>query len=366
MHSLISLCCFSRRLKGGLLLGPSVLGRDERFANMVFPLKSAMVIETMANIGLIYFLFLVGLEMDMSIVKRTGRKAVSIAVAGMILPFVIAIGISHFMDYKDKGANDVSYVLYLGIVLSVTAFPVLARMLAELKLINTELGKLALSSSLINDVCAWVLLALAIALSEQNSSTLASVWVVLSNIFFVSFCFLVVRPAVTWLINKTPEGKPFSEFQICIVLVGVLVSAFITDVIGTHSIFGAFVYGLVIPNGPLGAAIIEKLEDFVSGLLLPLFYAISGLKTNINLIHGTRSWSFVFTIVPLTCFGKILGTLITSILFDIPTRDGIVLGLLMNTKGLIEMIVLNIGREQKVTNSLLVYVWMSQKFGKIM
>jgi Kef-type K+ transport system membrane component KefB len=127
-----------------------------------------------------------------------------------------------------------------------------------------------------------------------------------------------------------------------------VISAFITDVIGTHSIFGAFVYGLVIPNGPLGAAIIEKLEDFVSGLLLPIFYAISGLKTNINLIHIAGSWPLVFTIIPLACFGKVLGTLIISILFDIPTRDGIVLGLLMNTKGLIEMIVLNIGREQKV------------------
>ncbi|XP_058749817.1 cation/H(+) antiporter 15-like [Vicia villosa] len=333
---------------GGLFLGPSVLGKHETFAKVVFPLKSAMVLETMANIGLIYFLFLIGLEMDMSIVKRTGKKALFIAVAGMILPFIVGIGVAVALNDKDASVNDVSYILYLGIVLSVTSFPVLARMLAELKLINTELGKLAVSTSLINDMCAWVLLALAIALSEQNSTTLASVWLVLSNIIFVGFCFFVVRPSVTWLIKKTPEGKPFSEFQICVVLVGVMVSALITDVIGTHSIFGAFVYGLVIPNGPLGAAIIEKLEDFVSGLLIPLFYAISGLKTNITLTHGGRSWAFIFTVVPLACFGKILGTLIMSILFDIPTRDGVVLGLLMNTKGLIEIIVLNIGREQKV------------------
>ncbi|CAK8530441.1 unnamed protein product [Lathyrus sativus] len=333
---------------GGLFLGPSVLGKHERFANVVFPPRSAMVLETMANIGLIYFLFLIGLEMDMTIVHRTGRKAVLIAVAGMILPFIVGIGIAFAFNDREGSVHAVSYVLYLGIVLSVTSFPVLARMLAELKLINTELGKLALSTSLINDMCAWVLLALAIALSEQNSTTLASVWVILSNICFVSFCFLVVRPAVTWMIKKTPEGKTFSEFQICVVLVGVMVSAFITDVIGTHSIFGAFVYGLVIPNGPLGAAIIEKLEDFVSGLLIPIFYAISGLKTNITLMRGDHSWAFIFTIVPLACFGKIAGTLVISNLFDIPTRDGVVLGLIMNTKGLIEMIVLNIGREQKV------------------
>ncbi|CAK8539293.1 unnamed protein product [Lathyrus sativus] len=333
---------------GGLFLGPTVLGRDETFANNVFPLKSAVVLETLANIGLIYFLFLIGLEMDISIVKQTGRKAVSIAIAGMILPSIVGVGISFVMNDRDESVNEIGYVLYLAIVLSVTSFPVLARILTELKLINTELGKLALSTSLVNDVFAWVLLALAIALSEKNASTVASVWVVLSNVFFVGFCFLVVRPSVALLIKKTPEGKPFSKFQICVVLVGVMVSAFITDVIGTHSIFGAFVYGLVIPTGPLAAAIIEKLEDFVSGLLLPLFYAISGLKTNITLVHGGRFWAFVFAIVPLACFGKIIGTLFFSILFDIPARDGVVLGFLMNTKGLIEMIVLNIGREQKV------------------
>ncbi|KAL5098789.1 hypothetical protein RYX36_003116 [Vicia faba] len=335
---------------GGLFLGPSVLGRDETFANIVFPLKSAMVLETLANIGLIYFLFLIGLEMDISIVKHTGKKAVSIAIAGMILPSILGVGISFVLN-RDESVNEVSYILYLGIVLSVTSFPVLARMLTELKLINTELGKLALSTSLVNDVLAWVLLALAIALSESNSSTFASIWVVVSNIFFVAFCFLVVRPSVALLIKKTPEGKPFSKFQICVVLVGVMVSAFITDVIGTHSIFGAFVYGLVIPHGPLAAAIVEKLEDFVSGLLLPLFYAISGLKTNTTLASRGRFWAFVFAIVPLTCFGKIIGTLIFSIIFGIPTRDGVVLGFLMNTKGLIEMIVLNIGREQKVNQN---------------
>ncbi|KAK7302678.1 hypothetical protein RJT34_13571 [Clitoria ternatea] len=333
---------------GGLLLGPSVLGRNENFAKHVFPLKSAMVLETMANIGLIYFLFLVGLEMDISIIKRTGKKTISIAVAGMILPFITGVCASTFLDDKGKNIYHASYALYIGIVLSVTAFPMLARMLAELKLINTDLGKLALSTSLINDVFAWVLLALAIAVSEQNTSNWASLWVVLSNVIFVFFCFLVVRPTILWLISRTPEGKAYTEVQICIVLIGVMISAFVTDVLGTHSMFGAFVYGLVVPNGPLGAAIIEKLEDFVSGLLLPLFYAISGLKTDVTLISGSRAWTFLLTVMPLSCLGKIIGTLVIAGVFQIDNRDGVVLGLLMNTKGLIEMIVLNVGREQKV------------------
>lgn len=336
---------------GGLLLGPSVMGRNEKFANVVFPLKSVMVVETMANMGLIYFVFLVGLEMDISIIKRTGKKTILMALAGMVLPFMIAICLSSLIADTNE-IDQTNCVLYLGIVLSATAFPVLARMLIELKLINTELGKLALSTSLINDVCAWMLLASAIALSDERVNIWASLWVGVSNIFFLSFSFVIVRPIMSWLIEKTPEGKAFSEFQLCIVLTGVMISAFITDVLGTHSIFGAFVYGLVIPNGPLGAAIIEKLEDFVSGLLLPLFYAISGLKTNINLISGTNTWTFVLSVIPLSYLGKIAGTLLVSNMFQIPNRDGVVLGLLMNSKGLIEIIVLNVGREQKVHHSI--------------
>ena len=338
-------------------MGPSIFGRNQKFANVVFPLKSVMVVETMANMGLIYFVFLVGLEMDISIIKRTGKKTVSMAIAGMVIPFMVAICLSSLIVDTDESIINHSHcVLYIAIVLSATAFPVLARMLVELKLINTELGKLALSTSLINDVCAWMLLGLAIALSDDRINVWVSLWVVLSNLVFLSFCFVIVRPMMSWLIEKTPEGKPFSEFQLCIVLIGVMISAFITDVLGTHSIFGAFVYGLIIPNGPLGAAIIEKLEDFVSGLLLPLFYAISGLKTDINLISGTNDWTFVLSVIPLSYLGKIVGIVLVSNMFQIPNRDGVVLGLLMNSKGLIEIIVLNVGREQKVHHSISLYL----------
>jgi len=315
-------------------------------------MKSVMLVETMANMGLIYFVFLIGLEMDISIIKRSGKKTVLISLAGMVVPFLVAICLSSLISNTDESINQVSCVLYLGIVLSVTAFPVLARMLVELKLVNTDLGKLALSTSLINDVCAWMLLAIAIAVSEEIISAWVSLWVLLSNLVFLSFSFIIVRPTMLWLIEKTPEGKPFSEFQLCIVLTGVLISAFITDVLGTHCIFGAFVYGLVIPKGPLGAAIIEKLEDFVSGLLLPLFYAISGLKTDINLISGASTWTFILSVISLTFLGKIAGTLLVSNMLQIPNRDGVVLGLLMNAKGIIEIIVLNVGRDQKVHHSI--------------
>ncbi|MED6162663.1 Cation/H(+) antiporter 15 [Stylosanthes scabra] len=337
---------------GGLLLGPSVLGQIDGFAIRVFPLRSVLVLETMAYIGLIYFMFLIGLEMDIDIIKRTGKKAISIAIAGMVFPFLVGFALAHVFQIhhtiKEVRTTHISYIIYLGVVLSVTAFPVLVRMLADLKLVNTELGKLAISTSLINDTCAWVLLAVGIAFSQRKAHSYSSLCVFLSSLVFVAVCIFVVRPMVSWMIRRTPEGQPFSETQICIVLTGVIISGFITDALGTHSVFGAFVYGLVIPNGPLAASIIDKLEDFVSGLLLPLFFAISGLKTNLTLIKGAARWGFVILVIPLTFFGKVLGTLFVSLLFQVPVREGVILGLLMNTKGFIEIIVLNVGWDQKV------------------
>ncbi|KAK4264738.1 hypothetical protein QN277_025871 [Acacia crassicarpa] len=334
---------------GGLVLGPSVLGQTGKFANAVFPLRSVMVIETMANVGLLYFLFLVGLEMDINVIKRVGKKAIAMAIAGMILPFAVGAAFSFLLHRENRTSlNHGTYILFLGVALSVTAFPVLARILAELKLINTELGKLALSSALINDMFTWVLLALAIALAENQSASLASLWVVMSSAAFVGFCIFAVRPAVSWIISRTPEGEGFSDFHISLILSGVMISGFITDAIGTHSVFGAFVYGLAIPNGPLGMTLVEKLEDFVSGLLLPLFFAINGLKTNITAIKGAFTWGILFLVIFLGGIGKIIGTVVVAIYYQMGLREGTSIGLLMNTKGLVEIVVLNVGRDHKV------------------
>ncbi|PIN06452.1 putative K+/H+-antiporter [Handroanthus impetiginosus] len=333
---------------GGIILGPSVLGRSQKFANTVFPLRSVMVLETMANVGLLYFLFLVGVEMDIGVIKRTGKRALAIAVAGMILPFLIGVSFAFLLHQNIEFVRLGTFILFLGVALSVTAFPVLARILAELKLLNTDIGRIAMSSALINDMCAWILLAFAIALAENEAMSLASVWVILSSVVFVVFCVYVVRPLISWMIRRTPEGESISEFYICLILTGVMIAGFITDAIGTHSVFGAFVFGLIIPNGPLGVTLIERLEDFVSGLLLPLFFAISGLKTDISSINGFTTWVILGVVIVLACAGKVAGTLLVSLYFKMPFYEGLTLGLLMNTKGLVEMIVLNVGKDQKV------------------
>lgn len=331
-------------------MGPSVLGQNMKFANTVFPLRSVMVLETMANVGLLYFLFLVGVEMDLAVIRRTGKKAFIIAVAGMILPFLIGVSFSFTLHKKTQYVKLGTFILFLGVALSVTAFPVLARILAELKLLNTEMGRIAMSSALINDMCAWILLAFAIALAENETMSLASLWVILSSAAFVVFCIFAVRPMIIWMIRKTPEGENVSEFYICLILAGVMISGFITDAIGTHSVFGAFVFGLVIPNGPLGVTLVERLEDFVSGLLLPLFFAISGLKTKIGAIKGAATWGILALVIVLALAGKVAGTLLVAVYYQMPLYEGVTLGLLMNTKGLVEMIVLNVGKDQKVLN----------------
>ncbi|KAI3903921.1 hypothetical protein MKW92_047364 [Papaver armeniacum] len=355
---------------GGVILGPSVLGRMEEFSDRLFPIRSIMVLETMANIGLLYFLFLVGLEMDLSIIKRTGKKSFVVAFAGMALPFLIAAAATSKLmpphmhhQGREEMLDKMIFILFFGVAISVTAFPVLARILAELKLLGTELGKIAMSSAIVNDMLAWILLALGIALAEcrnvaeHNLNTKAPqntdfplYWVVILSTAFVSFCIFVVRPGIGWLIRKTPEGETVSDFHICLILTGVMLCGFITDSIGTHSIFGAFMFGLVIPNGPLGSNMIEKLEDFVSGLLLPLFFAISGLRTNVRSMTYSADWIWTLLILILCSLAKLGATFLTAIFYEMPTRDGFALGLLMNTKGLIEMIVLNVGRDQKVLN----------------
>ncbi|KAK1282252.1 Cation/H(+) antiporter 15 [Acorus calamus] len=338
---------------GGVLLGPSVLGRFESFAAKVFPLRSVTVLETMAHLGLLYFLFLVGVEMDLTVLRRTGRRGLIVALSGMALPFIIGTSSSFLLrPHVSKNLHAGAFLLFLGVALSVTAFPVLARILAELKLLNSDLGRFAMSSALANDMAAWVLLAIAIALSENNSgggsAPLASLYVILSGTAFVALCFFVVRPAIDWVIRRTPEGEPFDEFYICTILTGVMVCGLITDAIGIHSVFGAFVFGLVIPNGPLGAVLIEKLEDFVSGIILPLFFAISGLRTNIAAITNPRTAWFLTLVIFIAGAAKIAGTLLVALFYSMPFREGLSLGVLMNTKGLIEMIVLNIGRDKQV------------------
>lgn len=338
-------------MQGGILLGPSAFGRNAKYITNIFPTQSVIILETFADMGLLFFLFMVGLELDLKQIRKTGGHALAIAAAGISLPFVAGVGVSFVLHNTIATEGKFApFLVFMGVAMSITAFPVLARILAERKLLTTDVGQLAMSAAAVNDVVAWVLLALAVALSGSSKSPAIVAWVLLCGIAFVVVMFVVVQPFMVWVAGRSPENEPVKEVVVALTLGGVLVAGFCTDAIGIHSIFGAFLFGLIIPKeGHFAGALVEKLEDFVTILMLPLYFASSGLKTNIGTIHGARSGGLLVLVITVACAVKITGTFLAAKASRVGTRKAITLGVLMNTKGLVELIVLNIGKDRGVS-----------------
>ncbi|KAK0742300.1 Sodium/hydrogen exchanger family-domain-containing protein [Apiosordaria backusii] len=332
---------------GGILLGPSVMMRIPGFEATIFPPASMPVFNNVANLGLIIFLFLVALEVDIRLFTQNWKAALSVGMAGMILPFGLGFAIAWGL-YKefhvDESIGFGVFGLFIGTALAITAFPVLCRILSELNLLRSGVGVTVLAAGIGNDVTGWVLLALCVALTN-NGSGLAALWALLCCIGWTLFLIFAVRPPFIWILRRTGSlhNGP-TQGMVALTLLMVLASSWFTGIIGVHPIFGAFLVGLICPHdGGFAIKLTEKIEDLISVLFLPLYFALSGLKTNLGLLNDGVTWGYCIGVIVCAFAGKIIGGTLAARANKLLWRESFTIGALMSCKGLVELIVLNIG-----------------------
>ncbi|KAI1437130.1 K+/H+ antiporter 1 [Xylaria sp. CBS 124048] len=339
---------------GGILLGPSVLARIPHFQENILPSSSLPVLNNVANLGLILFLFLIGLEVDLRLFASNWRVALSVSLAGLSLPFglgyAIAWGIFHqFQDDITENVNFGVFGLFVGTALGITAFPVLCRILSDLNLLRNSVGVTVLAAGVGNDLVGWILLALSVAL-VNNADGLTALYVLLVAAGWLLFLFFAVKPGFHWALRKTGsiQNGP-TQGMICVTLLLVLASSWFTSIIGVHPIFGAFLVGLICPrDGGFAIKVTEKIEDLINVLFIPLYFALSGLSTNLGLLNDGITWAYVIAIIVIAFSGKIIGGALAAKLNGLVWRESLTIGVLMSCKGLVELIVLNIGLQAKI------------------
>jgi Kef-type K+ transport system membrane component KefB len=300
-------------------------------------------LKTIAQLGVVLYMFIVGLELNVYKVGRQAQAAVAISHASIILPFVLGAGMALWL-YPMLSTSDVpftSFALFLGVAMSITAFPVLARILTDQRLDQTDLGVIALSCAATDDATAWCLLAFVVGVAKAQIGS--AIMVAVATLVFILLMFAVIRPLVVkWIAWAEPREMDRQTMPILLILV--LCSALATEMIGIHAVFGAFLLGAIIPHDSrIAKSLSDKLHDVVTILLLPAFFAITGMNTRIGLIDGLDSWFICGAIILLATIGKFGGTLLASRVVGLDWRTSSALGVLMNTRGLMELIVLNIG-----------------------
>ncbi|PPQ97543.1 hypothetical protein CVT26_002328 [Gymnopilus dilepis] len=332
---------------GGIILGPTAFGRIPGFTKHIFPEESRPYLSLVANIGLCFFLFLVGLEIDTGVIKRNARLSAIVAIAGMVVPFGVGAGLSSaiYKRFIDPDIKFTYFMLFAAVAYSITAFPVLCRILTELKLLDTTVGIVVLSAGVGNDIVGWILLALSVALVNGGAG-LTALYILLTCLGWTLFLLFPVKMALARLARVTgsTQNGPSVLFMTVTMLI-LFGSAFFTDVIGVHAIFGAFVAGVIVPReGGLTITMTEKLEDLVSIVFLPLYFTLSGLSTDLGLLNNGITWGYTIAIIIAAFVGKFGGcTVAAHFVAGFNWRESSTIGSLMSCKGLIELIVLNVG-----------------------
>ncbi len=337
----------------GIMLGPSLLGHvwPSAFA-FLLPPTVAPFLDVLAQLGIIAYMFLVGLEFDSGLAARHGQAAVAISHTSIVVPFLLGalLALLLYPQVAASGVPFTGFSLFMGVSMSVTAFPVLSRILGDLGIQNAPLGTTALTCAAVDDVTAWCLLALVVGVVEANGTT-GSLITAATAVAYIVLMIVLVRPAIVRLTLRQENTGRLTQGMIAIVFVLLLLSALTTDLIGIHAMFGAFALGAVIPsNSRLAREIRDKLEDVLVVVLLPTFFAFTGLRTRIGLVSGLHEWLLCGLIIAVASVGKYGGSFVAARLTGIGWRDASALGVLMNTRGMAELIVLNIGLQLRVIN----------------
>ncbi len=328
----------------GIALGPSLLGAawPTLTASLWAP-ESLSALNAVGQFGLVLFMFLIGLEFDTKLIQGLGRASVLISQSSIIAPFGMGIALAWplYDRLAPAGVPFLPFALFLGVAMSITAFPVLARILAERQALRTRIGAIALACAAVDDVTAWCILAFVVSVARAEGGG-SAIWTTIYAAIYIAAVITLVRPLLSRMAARTREGA--SQGLLAVVFLLVLGSAAITETIGIHALFGAFLMGVVMPReSGFTQALVDKLEDLVVIVLLPVFFAVSGLRTDIGLMNTTDAWIDCAVIILVACVGKFGGSLVAARVSGLTWQESGAIGILMNTRGLMQLVVLNIG-----------------------
>ncbi|HEY4617571.1 MAG TPA: cation:proton antiporter [Flavobacterium sp.] len=335
----------------GIVLGPSLVGfYFPGFSAALFPVESLGNLKFLSQIGLILFMFVIGMELDIKVLKNKASEAIVISHASIVIPFALGIGLSYFVynQFAPAGVEFLSFSLFMGIAMSITAFPVLARIVQERGIHKTRLGAIVITCAAADDITAWCLLAVVIAIVKAGNFV-GSLYVISLAVAYVLVMVFIVKPFLKRIGDlygsKDSIGKPV----MAIFFLFLILSSYATEVIGIHALFGAFMMGSIMPDvSKFRMIFIEKVEDVSVILLLPLFFVYTGLQTEIGLLNDPYLWKVTAAIIAVAVIGKFLGSALAARFVGQSWKNSLTIGALMNTRGLMELIVLNIGLELKV------------------
>ncbi len=333
-------------IAAGIILGPSFLASQfPAYSAFLFPAASLGNLQFLAQIGLILFMFVIGMELNLGVLKDRAQAALIVSHASIALSFTAGMGVAYLLyaKFAPPGVAFLGFALFLGVSMSIAAFPVLARIVHERGLSKTRFGSTVITIAAVDDVTAWCLLAVVIAIVKAGSIA-SSVYTVLMTLAYLLLMFRVVRPFLMKLGDVFADRESLSKPIVAVFFMVLLVSAYATEVIGIHALYGAFVAGVIMPpNMRFRAIFIDKVEDVAVVLLLPLFFVFTGLRTEIGLLNNVGLWKWCAVIVATAVFAKFSGSALAARFTGMNGRESLMVGALMNTRGLMELVVLNIG-----------------------